>query len=30
VINILPSFLAFLPHKINNAYGIEIPDANFE
>ena len=30
VINIIPSFLAFLPYKINNAYGIEIPDANYE
>jgi heme A synthase len=29
-INLLPSFLAFLPEKIAKSYGIEIPNANFE
>ena len=30
IINILPSFLAFLPDRISTAYGIEVPDANYE
>ncbi|MFK8102694.1 MAG: hypothetical protein AB8G15_09220 [Saprospiraceae bacterium] len=30
IINILPSVIAFLPHKISTAYGIEIPNANYE
>jgi hypothetical protein len=30
VINLLPSFLAFLPQKIASSYGIDIPDANYE
>ena len=29
-INILPSILAFLPEKISNSYGIELPNVNFE
>ncbi|MEM7511514.1 MAG: hypothetical protein AAF388_11310 [Bacteroidota bacterium] len=30
VINALPSILAFLPQKISDSYGIEIPDVNHE
>lgn len=30
VINIAPSILAILPHKISSSYGVEIPDSNFE
>ncbi len=30
VINILPSILAFLPNKISESYGIEIPNSNYE
>ena len=30
VINILPSLLAFLPNKISESYGIEIPNQNYE
>jgi len=30
LINIIPSILAFLPHKIGESYGIEIPNANYE
>ncbi|GAA4371041.1 hypothetical protein GCM10023185_46140 [Hymenobacter saemangeumensis] len=30
VINLLPSFLAFLPARISSAYGIAVPDANHE
>lgn len=30
IINIIPSFLAFLPDKISASYGIEIPDSNLE
>ena len=29
-INFLPSLLAFLPNKISQSYGIDIPDANYE
>lgn len=29
-INFLPSILAFLPEKISNLYGIDIPNADFE
>ncbi len=30
IINLLPSFLAFLPNKMKSSYGIEIPDASYE
>lgn len=30
VINLLPSFLAFLPDRISKSYGIEIPNSNVE
>ena len=30
VINFLPSTLAFIPEKISSAYGIEIPNTNYE
>lgn len=30
IINVIPSFLAFLPEKIAQSYGIEIPDVNHE
>lgn len=30
VINLLPSFLAFLPGKISKSYGIELPNQNYE
>ncbi len=30
IINFLPSFIAFLPSKIAQSYGIELPDQNFE
>ena len=30
VINFVPTFLVFLPDKISSAYGIEIPDTNYE
>ncbi len=30
LINLLPSLLAFLPHKISQSYGIEIPNSNYE
>lgn len=30
VINLLPSLLAFLPDKISNSYGIDIPNSNYE
>ncbi len=30
VINLLPSFLAFLPNKISRSYGIEMPNKNIE
>lgn len=30
VINLLPSVLAFIPSKISNSYGIELPDVNYE
>lgn len=30
LINLLPSILAFIPSKINNSYGIEIPNCNYE
>jgi hypothetical protein len=30
LINLLPSILLFLPHKISESYGIEIPNANYE
>jgi len=29
-INFLPGFLAFLPDKFSDSYGIQIPDGNFE
>lgn len=30
VINLLPSFLAFLPDKISKSYGIDLPNQNYE
>lgn len=30
MINFIPSVLAFFPSKISGAYGIEIPNANYE
>lgn len=30
IINFIPSLAVFLPAKIKTAYGIEIPDANYE
>ncbi len=30
IINLMPSLLAFLPNKISESYGIEIPNANYE
>ena len=30
VINLLPAMLAFIPKKISDSYGIEVPDANYE
>jgi len=30
IINIAPSILAFIPNKISDSYGIEIPDSNYE
>ena len=30
IINIVPSVLAFLPNKISNSYGIEVPNSNYE
>lgn len=30
IINILPSLLAFLPHKISTSYGINVLDPNLE
>jgi hypothetical protein len=30
IVNILPALGAFLPSKMKDAYGIDIPDANFE
>ena len=30
IINLLPSFLVFLPVKIKDSYGVEIPDVNYE
>ena len=30
IINVLPALIAFLPAKIPEAYGIAIPDANYE
>ncbi len=30
IVNILPALGAFLPSKMKNAYGIDVPDANFE
>lgn len=30
LINFVPSMLAFLPNKIANSYGIEVPDASLE
>lgn len=30
LINFLPSILAFLPDKISQSYGIDVPDANYE
>ena len=29
LINMLPSLLVFLPHKIGESYGIEIPNPNY-
>lgn len=29
-INFIPSILAFMPNKIKQSYGIEVPDANYE
>ena len=30
IINFIPSLIAFLPERIKDSYGIQIPDANFE
>lgn len=30
LINLLPALLAFLPDKISNSYGIDIPNSNYE
>jgi sensor histidine kinase YesM len=30
IVNILPTLGAFVPSKMKNAYGIDMPDANFE
>jgi len=30
VINFVPSILAFVPNKISESYGIEIPNSNYE
>lgn len=30
VINLIPSILAFVPHKINTSYGVEVIDSNYE
>jgi heme A synthase len=30
VVNLLPSLLVFLPDKVSSAYGIELPNANYE
>ncbi|MEM6722607.1 MAG: hypothetical protein AAF598_01145 [Bacteroidota bacterium] len=30
VINILPAALAFLPDRIPKAYGVEVPNANYD
>ncbi len=30
VINFVPSFLALLPAKISQSYGVAVPDANYE
>ncbi len=30
IINLLPSILAFIPNKISQSYGIEIPNSNYE
>ncbi len=30
IINLLPSMLAFLPHKMVQSYGITAPDSNYE
>lgn len=30
IINILPSIIAFLPQKVESAYGVALPDANYE
>jgi len=30
IINIVPSILAFIPSKISNSYGIQVPDPNYE
>ena len=30
IVNLLPSILAFLPHKISGAYGVAVPDSNYE
>jgi len=30
IINFIPSILAFLPKKINQSYGVEVPNQNYE
>jgi hypothetical protein len=30
IVNVLPAIGAFLPSKMKDAYGIDVPDANFE
>lgn len=30
IINLIPSLLAFVPDKINNSYGIDVPNINYE
>jgi len=30
IINFIPSILAFMPNKIRQSYGVEVPNANYE
>ena len=30
VINLLPSLIAFLPQKISESYGVDVPNVNYE